>query len=121
MNPFTHMAATLARQPAWPTAPAVRKARDDGITRTESIRILLRDAIRPLSAAEIAFDLDLPSSCTVWLLMKYDMQKGRVILAEGTYRWNHDYDDAQAIDIREAVKLLRAHGFVVKAPAGGSS
>jgi hypothetical protein len=115
MNPFTQMAGVLSR-PSFPTAPAVRKRRE-GITRTDSIRELLRDATRSLTAAEISFDLDLPSSCTVWLLMKYDMQKGRVLLADGHYRWNYEYDSQEAEELRDAVKLLKKHGYTVKAPA----
>ena len=116
MSTFTQMANVLARQPAFPAAPAVRKRSQAGTTRTDSIRELLRKAARPLSAAEIAFDLDLPSSCTVWLLMKYDMQKGRVLLADGRYTWNHDYDTLEAQELRDAVKLLVHHGYKVVQP-----
>jgi hypothetical protein len=115
MNPFAQMANTLAKQSSFPTAPPIRQNRA-GTTRTESIRELLREATRPLSAAEIAFDLDLPSSCTVWLLMKYDMQKGRVLLADGLYRWCHEYDTLEAEELRDAVKLLKRHGYEVKGP-----
>jgi len=115
MNPFAQMASVLAR-PAFPSAPPVRAKREPGESRTESIRVLLRDATRPVSAAEIAFDLDLPSSCTVWLLMKYDMQKGRVLLADGRYTWNHEYDTLEAEELRDAVNLLKRAGYQVKAP-----
>lgn len=116
VNPFTQMATVLASQPAFPTATPVRKSRAGGVTRTDSIRDLLRESSRPLSAAEIAYDLDLPSSCTVWLLMKYDMQKGRVLLADGRYTWNHDYDTMEAQELRDAVKLLRRYGYTVNGP-----
>ena len=115
MNPFTQMAGVLAR-PGFSVAPSVRKHRAAGTTRTDMIRDLLREAPRKLSAAEIAFDLDLPSSCTVWLLMKYDMQKGRVLLADGFYRWNHEYDSQEAEEVRDAVKLLKKHGYKVVKP-----
>ena len=118
MNPFAQMAETLAAKPTWPAAPAAHKHRAAGTTRTDSIRDLLREADRPMTAAEIAFDLDLPSSCTVWLLMKYDMQKGRVFLIDGTYRWNHKYDQAEALEISAAVKLLKRNGYQVKALKG---
>ena len=118
MNPFQQMAGVLCRA-AFPTAPAVRQ-KCAGTTRTDSIRVLLREATRALSAAEIAFDLDLPSSCTVWLLMKYDMQKGRVLLADGHYRWNHEYDRQEAEELRTAVKLLERAGYFIKAPKGSS-
>ena len=112
-SPFTYMASALTRA-AFPAAPPVRQLRQAGTTRTESIRQLLRETTRPLTAAEIAFDLDLPSSCTVWLLMKYDMQKGRVLLSDGSYRWNHEYDHQEAEELREAVKLLKKHGYRVE-------
>ena len=115
MNPFTQMATVLARS-AFPEAPPVRVKREPGESRTESIRNLLREATRPMSAAEIAYDLELPSSCTVWLLMKYDMQKGRVLLADGLYQWSHDYDRQEAEELRSAVKLLQKAGYTVKAP-----
>lgn len=118
---FTQMANVLAKLPTFPAAPAIRQQRTPGATRTDSIRDLLREASRPLTAAEIAFDLDLPSSCTVWLLMKYDMQKGRVLLSDGLYRWNHDYDRQEAEELREAIKLLKRHGYRVKAPKGGTA
>ena len=117
MNPFEQMAGVLAKHACFPAAPPIRNKHPTGATsRTESIRELLRDTSRPLSAAEIAFDLDLPSSCTVWLLMKYDMQKGRVLLADGRYTWNHDYDTQEAQELRDAVKLLKRHGYQVKEP-----
>lgn len=116
MNPFIQMATALAKQASFPTAPAIRKHRSSEPTRTDCIRNLLRESTRPLIAAEIAFDLDLPSSCTVWLLMKYDMQKGRVLLSDGFYTWNHEYDTQEAAELRDAVKLLRKHGYKVKEP-----
>jgi hypothetical protein len=114
MSPFTQMAEVLASKAAWPAAPAVHQHRVNGRTKTDSIRDLLREATRPMTAAEIAYDLDLPSSCTVWLLMKYDMQKGRVMLSDGTYRWNREYDQEEAIAIQAAVKLLKRAGYQVK-------
>lgn len=116
MSPFAQMAATLAKKSAWPTSQEIRQERPKAGTRTDSIRALLREAGRPMTAAEIAFDLDLPSSCTVWLLMKNDMQKGRVTLLAGLYEWNHDYDTTEAQAIRDAVKLLKRNGYQVKPP-----
>ena len=120
MNPFTQMATTLIATPA-PAWLASDTAEITGSNRTEHIRHLLRSARRPVSAAEIAFDMEEhfqdfgPSR--VWLLLKYDMQKGRVILEDGKYRWNHEYDTAEAAAIRDAVKLLKHHGYKVKGPA----
>ncbi len=56
-----------------------------------------------MSAAEIAFDLDpdIPSfnSGLVWLLLKYDIQKGRVLLTNGMYAWNFEHESAEATAI----------------------
>ena len=118
MNPFQQMASALtaSRMAAWPVDRAV----EAGLTRTERIRRLLKSASRPVTAAEIAFDMgdEFPNfgSHLVWLLLKYDIQKGRVVFNEGKYSWNHDYDTAEAAAIREAVLLLKKHGFKVKEP-----
>lgn len=71
-----------------------------------------------MSPSEIAFDVDLPSFNTnlVWLLLKYDIRRGRVILADGLYRWNHEYDSALAAALRDAEKLLIKHGYQVSVP-----
>lgn len=114
MNPFTQMASVLSavNLPAWNT-----EAIPDGLNRTDRIRQLLKEASRPVTANEIAWDMadHFPNfgSHLVWLLMKYDMQKGRVILEDGKYRWNVDYDTAEAKSIRDAVQLLRKHGYRV--------
>ena len=117
MNPIQQMAQALsgAHVPAWNSAEPVPK----GMNRTETIRCLLKSAHRPVTAAEIAFDMEeFPNfgSHLVWLLLKYDIQKGRVTLDRGRYSWNHEYDTAEATAIREAVKLLAKHGYTVKAP-----
>ena len=119
MNPFQQMASALtaSSMAAWPIDAEVEK----GLTRTERIRRLLKSASRPVTAAEIAFDMgdEFPNfgSHLVWLLLKYDLQKGRVVLHDGKYSWNHDYDTAEAAEIRAAVLLLKKHGFKVKEPS----
>ena len=119
MNPFAQMATVLAaaHAPAFSQSEPISK----GLSRTERIRRLLRAATRPVTAAEIAFDMEdeFPNfgSGLVWLLLKYDIQKGRVILARGKYSWNQEYDTAEAAAIRDAVKLLKLHGYKVKGPA----
>lgn len=119
MNPFQQMAASLTAKSlsAWGEgATPIEK----GLSRTERIRRLLKAATRPVSAAEIAFDMgeEFPNfgSHLVWLLLKYDLQKGRVFLRDGKYLWNHEFDAAEAQAIRSAVQLLRKHGFRVKEP-----
>jgi hypothetical protein len=88
-----------------------------GLSRTDRVRRLLKCAGRPLTAAEIAWDLEdhFPNfgSHLVWLLLKHDMQKGRVIFEEHKYRWNHEYDTAEAAQIRAAASLLRKNGYQV--------
>lgn len=118
MSGFTQMAAVLARNnlPAWGASekPAM------GLSRTERIRQLLKSANRPVTAEEIAWDMEdeFPNFGVhlVWLLLKYDISKGRILLEKGRYSWSHTYDTAEASAIREAVKLLKHHGYSVKAP-----
>lgn len=116
MNPFAQMTATLSanNQPAWSTDTTAVK----GLSRTERIRRLLKAATRPVTAAEIAWDMDTEfpnfGSHLVWLLLKHDISKGRVALSDGRYTWVHAYDTAEALAIRKAIKLLRANGYQVK-------
>jgi hypothetical protein len=93
-----------------------------GLNRTERIRRLLKASSRPMTANEIAWDMDahFPNfgSHLVWLLLKYEMEKGRIIFdkARATYSWNHNYETAEAAAIRSAEKLLRKQGYTEKAP-----
>lgn len=118
MTSFAQMATALTAHtaPAW--SPEALPTGD--MSRTERIRRLLKAAHRPVTAAEIAWDMDehFPNfgSHLVWLLLKYDMAKGRVILRDGLYSWNHDFDTAEQVAIRQAVKLLRSHGYAVREP-----
>lgn len=118
-SPFVHMACSLTLKTPADWAPAMEALPKD-LSRTERIRQLLKCAGRPLTAAEIAWDLNdhFPDfgSHLVWLLLKYDMQKGRVLFTDNKYRWNHDYDTAEAAAIRAAAALLRKNGYKVKAP-----
>lgn len=118
MSTFNCMATALMRKSIAPWSEA--DIPEKGLNRTERIRRLLRAAHRPVSAAEIAFDLEdhFPNfgSHLVWLLMKHDISKDRVIFANGLYSWNHEYESAQATAIREAKKLLRSHGYKVTKP-----
>lgn len=118
MNPFAQMASTLRANtmPAFDTEKQLAK----GPSRTERIRRLLKAATHPMTAAEIAWDMDTDfpnfGSHLVWLLLKYDIAKGRVALHEGLYSWVHAYDNAQAVAIRKAVKLLKTHGWKLTKP-----
>lgn len=118
MNPFTQMATTLTAKTvaAWNIDTDERPR---GLSRTETIRRMLKAASRPVTAAEIAFDMEeFPNfgSHLVWLLLKYDISKGRVIFNEGKYSYNPAFDTAEAAAIRDAVKLLRQHGYKVREP-----
>ena len=120
MNPFTQMAAALSvkHATAWGD---ISSPSEPGVSRTERIRRLLKAASRPVTAAEIAFDMadHFPNfgAHLVWLLLKHDISKGRVRqIRAGLYRWNEDYDTAQATALREATALLKKHGYQVKPP-----
>jgi hypothetical protein len=114
MNPFEQMANSLKRQaPAksfWQPGSAPKSQ-----TRVGAIRDLLKSEARPMTAAEIAFDVDLPSHTQnlVWLLLKYDIKKGRVLLSEGLYTWNAEFDSREEVAIRAAIKLLKKNGYTV--------
>jgi hypothetical protein len=114
MNPFEQLTKTLARrQPvksAWQPGLAPKSQ-----TRVGGIRDLLKSEARPMTAAEIAFDVDLPSHTQnlVWLLLKYDIQKGRVLFSGGMYTWNAEFDSAEEAAIRAAIKLLKKSGYTV--------
>lgn len=116
MNPFEQMSKALARkqrvQTNWQPGTQPKSK-----SRTGTIRDLLKSAGRPMSAAEIAFDLDpdIPSfnSGLVWLLLKHDIKMGRVLLVEGMYAWNFEHESAEDTAIRAAIKLLKKHGYAV--------
>ena len=115
MNPFEQMTKALERkrrvQTSWQPGTQPKSQ-----SRTGSIRDLLKSTGRPMSAAEIAFDLDLPSHTQnlVWLLMKYDIKMGRVLLlVEGMYAWNFEHESAEATAIRAAIRLLKKNGYTV--------
>lgn len=117
-SPFIHMACSLTLRPAhWHT----EQAEDTKSTsRTERIRQMLRAARRPVTAAEIAFDMadDFPNfgSHLVWLLLKHDISKGRITLTDSLYAYRHDFDTDAEAAVRDAIKLLKAHGYTLKAP-----
>ena len=116
-NPFTHMAGSLGSRPVpnWTLADPQAKP----LSRTETIRRHLKESGCAMTSEEIAFDLDdtLPNfgSHLVWLLLKHDVKKGRIVF-DGRYSWSTDYDTAEAAAIRAAVKLLKANGYGVTEP-----
>lgn len=113
-NPFRQICYTLMRPSA---APAREAPAQQNSSRTEAIRAVLRQAGRPMSAAEILFDAGdlLPysaNSSLVSMLLKWDIRQGRVRFEDGRYSWNSDAEAAEAAEVRAALRLLRRHGFV---------
>ena len=113
-NPFHQITHVLMRSAV---ASAPRQAQGFALSRTECIRAVLRQAGRPMSAAEILFDAGdlLPysaNSSLVSMLLKWDIRQGRVRFEDGRYSWNSDAEAAEAAEVRAALRLLRRHGFV---------
>ena len=116
-NPFRQICYTLMRPSA---APAREAPAQQNSSRTECIRAVLRQAGRPMSAAEILVvtgDLlpygdYLRSTSLVRALLKWDIRQGRVRFEDGRYSWNSDAEAAEAAEVRAALRLLRRHGFV---------
>jgi hypothetical protein len=112
-NPFRQICYTLMQ----PSAPTQNKTPEpQNSSRTESIRVILRQAGRPMSAAEILFDAGdhLPYSANtslVSMLLKWDIKQGRVTFEDGRYNWNSETAAAEAQAVREALKLLKRHGY----------
>lgn len=117
-NPFQQIARSLMR----PTSvPVLRAPEPKAQGRTESIRAVLRQAGRPMSAAEILFDAgdSLPHSANsslVSMLLKWDIKQGRVIFEDGRYRWSSETEAEEAEAVRDALKLLRRRGYRIEAP-----
>lgn len=115
-SPFVQMASalTLHRHQAWQNDTTDTGGKP--ISRTERIRQLLRQEGRGMTSGEIAFDLGehFPNfgAHLVWLLLKHDISKGRVRLADGLYYYNAEFDTDQATAIRAAEALLKRHGYV---------
>ena len=113
-NPFQQIAYSLVR-PASTSVPRASKPKAQG--RTESIRAVLRQANRPMSAAEILFDAGdaLPysaNSSLVSMLLKWDIRQGRVRFEDGRYSWSSETEAEEAEALRDALNLLRRRGYV---------
>jgi hypothetical protein len=122
-NPFSAMAAALAAKPVLMTSRAEEApdAEEEKISRVERIRRLLKSSGAAMTDAEIAWDLadHFPNfgAHLVWLLLKYDISKGRVLMIRsGLYKWNAEYESAEQKAIRAAIKLLKANGYKVIKP-----
>jgi hypothetical protein len=113
-NPFGQICSSLLGSASVPVL-CVQQPKAQG--RTASIRAVLRQAGRPMSAAEILFDAgdDLPytaNSSLVSMLLKWDIQQGRVTFEDGRYCWSSETEADEAEAVREALKLLRRRGYV---------
>jgi len=82
-------------------------------SRTEQIRQLLRMS-GPLSAVNIAVQLELERPALVSALLKVDLERDRVRRIGLLYDWNHGHDEALARELGAAARLLRSHGFTVR-------
>lgn len=103
-------------------APRTRRvahsAREEKPTsKAGTVRALLRTH-GPMTSAAILLDdsIDIRDAGLLWALMKWDMSTGRVILRDGTYSLNADYDERLQAEISAAVKLLKGKGFKVEGP-----
>lgn len=113
VNPFTHIAATLSGRRAWPFAIEEQPPEDTKVSKTERMRIYLRQH-GPTTAAELAMEADVPQTGLVGALFKGDLARGSVYKVGHRYHWNPQFDTALHQRLKEAAALLRAHGYHVK-------
>ncbi|MGE0350919.1 hypothetical protein [Hydrogenophaga sp.] len=115
-SPFPQMVSALASpvRASWPfDLPERKEDRQAQTSRTEQIRQLLRMS-GPLSALNIAAQVELERPALVSALLKVDLQRGRVRRIGPLYDWNHGFDEALARELGAAARLLRTHGFTVR-------
>ena len=117
-NPFQQIAYSLMRPVS---APVPRTPEPKAQGRTESIRAVLRQSGRPMSAAEILFDAGdalqySANTSLVSMLLKWDIRQGRVRFEDGSYSWSSETEAAEAAEVRAALQLLRRHGYVCRGP-----
>ena len=102
--PMAAMAAALA-----PTGAPRR-------TRVDRMRALLREQ-GGMTASVLAAHTGITNPSHVYALLQRDIASGCVQLRDGTYHWNDTPNaKAHAARLTAAAKLLRAHGYTVKAP-----
>lgn len=124
MNPFHQITVTLTSSNPWSMAKPAQDepaAEKPSVSRVELIRRLLKKSGTAMTDAEIAWDMadHFPNfgAHLVWLLLKHDIAKGRVLMIRhGMYRWNDEYENATQTAIRSAIKLLKQHGYEVRKP-----
>lgn len=110
---FTAMVTALQKRQS-PFQPSnVLGAVNKEVSRTESIRALLRDS-GPLTSRQIAVTLGLDRESLVGALLKADLHAGRAYFRAGRYHWDHDRNDDLQREIAGAICLLRKHGYRVE-------
>lgn len=113
-NPFAMLAQIASRRVERERPPAPVGC-PVGMSKTEAIRALLRAG--PRTALSIAVELDIPEgSGRVAALLKGDLHKGSVVMVDGRYQINDDYDAQLQRELAQAAALLRRHGWSVKEP-----
>ncbi len=65
------------------------------------------------NAATLAMQAQLPNSGRVYALLKTNIERGRVLLRNGRYRLNPDWDEQMQSELRDARILLERAGYRV--------
>ena len=103
MNAFSTLTQQLLRQP--------RKERH-----STSKAGLMRHALaeRNMTAQELAQVASLPTTALVNSLLRYDIDRGRIMLHEGVYCLDRSFDGIVDVKISQAKALLKRHGYRVE-------
>lgn len=109
---FTAIVNALQERRARPRLTPDQKAAPKDVSRTESIRALLRES-GPLTSRQIALILNLDRESLVGALLKADLHSGRAYFQDGRYHWDGKYDEQLQREIADAAHLLRKHGYSV--------
>lgn len=112
MNAFTQIATVLAQRGPWSMAnPEQPEAKT--MSKTDRMRHYLRTE-GPANCHTLAMEGEVASTSLVFSLLKGDVAKGRVHFDGQRYSWNHEFDAQVHADIRNAMTLLKRHGYQVK-------
>ncbi len=105
MNPFSNITEQLLRQP-----------RKVGKSTSNSKAGVMREALRDrnMTAQELALVACLPNTGLVNSLLRYDIDRGRVLLSDGVYCLDQSYDGIVDVKISQAKALLKRHGYRVE-------
>lgn len=114
MSAFAHMASSLASAAPWP-APARDPAEPRPANKTQAMRELLR-AYGRADAVRLAMEAGLERTGSVNALLKGDLASERVTFRAPYYYWNTAHDERQAVEVRQAIALLKRQGYKVTKP-----